>query len=216
MIYSIASGVLILLAGLIGLGALWVVFRQSWFMSWLKASLAFCVLAAAIVMALVAVDLIQFKNYQVDVPVAKIKLKRLGDQQYMLSLDIPESTAQEFKIAGDLWQLDARLITWYGPLSAIGMRPGYRFERVSGRYYSIEQEQASERSVHEIQHTDVGLDFWQWLLHNDQIPWIKAHYGSATFLPMQDGAEFSIAVGVDGLIAKPLNSPAVEAVQNWK
>jgi len=216
MIYSIASVALMLLAALIGLGALWVVFRQSLFMSWLKATLAFCVLAAAVVMTLVAVDLIQFKDYRVDVPVAKVKLKRLDNQQFALFLETPQSPVQEFKISGDLWQLDARLIIWNGPFSAIGMRPGYRFERVSGRYHSIEQEQNLERSVHRVEYTNAGVDFWQWLLHNDQIPWVKARYGSATFLPMQDGAEFSVAVGVDGLVAKPLNTPAVEAVQNWK
>ncbi len=216
MLYSIVSSILVLMALLIGLGAVWTIIRRSWFMAWIKASLALIVVAVAILLVLIAVDLIQFKSFQTDVPVAKIKLKRLGEQQFRMVMEIPEEGEQEFVLSGDLWQLDARLITWYGPLAAIGMRPGYRFERVSGRYYSLEQEQHAERTVFAVDHLDPGIDFWQWLLDKDSFPWIKARYGSATFLPMKDGAEFSIAIGVDGLVAKPLNTPAVEALQDWK
>ncbi|WP_020408876.1 hypothetical protein [Hahella ganghwensis] len=215
MLYSIVSAILITIAIMIGIGAVWTMIRRSWFMTWIKGSLALAVVAMAVLLVLLAVDLIQFKSFQADVPVAKVKLKRLGEQQFQMLMEIPEEDVQEFVLSGDLWQLDARLITWYGPLAAVGMRPGYRFERVSGRYYSLEQEQKAERTVYAVDHIDTGVDFWEWLLHSDKLPWVKARYGSATFLPMKDGAEFSIAVGVDGLVAKPVNSQAVEAIQDW-
>ena len=40
------------------------------------------------------------------------------------------------------------------------------------------------------------------------VPWLDALYGSATFLPMADGALYEIKVSQSGLVARPLNQAA--------
>ena len=39
-----------------------------------------------------------------------------------------------------MWQLDGRLIRWKGLAELIGLEPGYRLERLSGRFLAIEQQ----------------------------------------------------------------------------
>jgi hypothetical protein len=40
-------------------------------------------------------------------------------------------------------------------------------------------------------------------------------YGSATYLPMADGADYEVTVSQSGLVARPLNDAARLAVGAW-
>ena len=48
------------------------------------------------------------------------------------------------------------------------------------------------------------------------MPWIDAVYGNAAFVPMEDGALFEVTLSHTGLLARPLNDPAKEAVNRWQ
>ena len=47
-------------------------------------------------------------------------------------------------------------------------------------------------------------------------PGIDAHYGTATFVPMADGARFDVSLSRDALIARPVNDSARAAVGAWR
>jgi hypothetical protein len=47
-------------------------------------------------------------------------------------------------------------------------------------------------------------------------PGIDAYYGSATYVPMADGARFEVSLSRDALIARPANDVATEAVGRWR
>src|SRR5260370_69241 len=68
--------------------------------------------------------------------------------------------------------------------------------------------------LHSRQH--LRIDPWD-LAHRYRswLPWLDAIYGSATFLPMADGALYEIKVSQSGLIARPLNQAARAAVGGW-
>jgi hypothetical protein len=51
--------------------------------------------------------------------------------------------------------------------------------------------------------------------HHTWLPWFDALYGSATYLPMADGALYDIRVSPTGLVARPLNQAARDAVGTW-
>jgi hypothetical protein len=65
-------------------------------------------------------------------------------------------------------------------------------------------------------HAPGRIDPWE-LIHSYRswVPWMDALYGSATFLPMADGALYEIKVSQSGLVARPLNQAAREAVGSW-
>ncbi len=60
------------------------------------------------------------------------------------------------------------------------------------------------------------IDLWD-LVHRypSWVAWMDALYGSATFLPMADGALYEIKVSQSGLVARPLNQAARDAVAGW-
>ena len=66
---------------------------------------------------------------------------------------------QMFMLAGDEWQLDARVLKWKGWANLLGLDAQYRLERVSGRYRDIEQERNDERTVYALSENP-GVDLW--------------------------------------------------------
>jgi hypothetical protein len=122
-----------------------------------------------------------------------------------------------YELAGDQWQLDARLIKWPNALATLGVKPGFRLDRISGRYYSLEHERNAERTVYALNESQMGVDVWAFFHGSENVPpVIDAVYGSATFVPMADDALYEILLSHTGLLARPLNQPAQAAVTDWQ
>jgi hypothetical protein len=70
--------------------------------------------------------------------------------------------------------------------------------------------------VHELAE-DQGLDFWSFARRYHQyLPLADALYGSATYVPMAEGAEYVVTVSTSGLVVRPANDAARKAVGGWK
>jgi hypothetical protein len=166
-------------------------------------------LAVAAVFFIVSLNMHTYARLTFEQPVAEIVFEARSSQQYRATLtQIPSGEMQMFMLAGDEWQLDARVLKWKGWANLLGLDAQYRLERVSGRYRDIEQERNAERTVYALSENP-GIDLWvlstqypKWL------PFVDAVYGSATYLPMADGARFEVKMTQSGLIARPANEAA--------
>jgi hypothetical protein len=90
----------------------------------------------------------------------------------------------------------------------LGLDARYRLERVSGRYTDIAQERIDPRTVYAL--CEPG-PFDLWTLARDYpgwLPFVDAVYGSATYLPMADGATYEVTLTQSGLVARPQNAAA--------
>ncbi len=159
-------------------------------------------------------------NYQRlinETELAQISFKRLAPQHFLVDIRLADSAAiNQFEVSGDEWQLSARFIKWKPPLTLLGVDNLYQLDRLQGRYREIEQERLAPRSVYSLG-SQSSLDLWtisRKLV--GYLPWLDAFYGSAVYLPMQDKARFSISAGLGGLLARPLNPEASEALENWQ
>lgn len=147
--------------------------------------------------------------------IATLTFERLADQQYRVRLERPDFEARLYELTGDEWQLDARVLKWHGIATLAGLDTLYRLERLGGRYRDVMQETNGERRVYQLSDS-AGLDLWVLARrHRDWVPWVDAVYGSATYLPMQDGARYGVYVSTTGLLARPLNADAQSAVRQW-
>jgi hypothetical protein len=60
------------------------------------------------------------------------------------------------------------------------------------------------------------MDAWRFAReHPKLLPGVDAHYGTATYLPMANGAVFEVTMTRTALIARPVNEAAREAVGDW-
>jgi hypothetical protein len=164
---------------------------------------------------LIGANLRTYQRLSHEQPAGELQFARVGDRQFNAVLAYPDGERADFALRGDEWQVDARVLKWSAFANLIGFDSAYRLERISGRYTRVEDERTQPRTVYDL-HTPGRIDPWE-LAHryHSWVPWMDALYGSATFLPMADGASYEIKVSQSGLIARPLNQAAREAVGSW-
>jgi hypothetical protein len=174
-------------------------------------------LVAAALTFVVALNLHTYARLSYEQPVAQVVFEARGPQQYRATLTrVPGGEMQMLVLAGDEWQLDARVLKWKGWANMVGLDAQYRLERVSGRYRDIEQERHDQRTVYELSENP-GVDLWTLSTRYPRwLPFLDAVYGSATYLPMADGARYEVSLTQSGLIARPVNQAATTVTKDWK
>lgn len=148
--------------------------------------------------------------------IGRIRFTASAPEHYVARLMLEDEARDRiFEILGDEWQMDARVITWKPPMTLLGLDPIFRLDRLSGRYADIDAELRKSRSVHALGEP-VALDVWRFAREYPALlPGVDAHYGTATYLPMADGAVFEVTMTRTGLAARPVNGAARDAVGAW-
>jgi hypothetical protein len=168
-------------------------------MYFLFAAVLFLVLEGA---ALVATNLVTYA--------------RLAEREFAVSVQTPARAPQHYKVSGDEWQIDARVLKWRAMGTILGFDTVYRLERLSGRYGDVQSERSAQRTVYELAQ-DPGVDFWSVARRYPRyLPFADALYGSAAYVPMAEGAEYVVTVSASGLVVRPANDAARNAVGGWK
>ena len=216
MNYEWVSGLLILICVVFLVIGIFTLARGRWFIAWLRGMSGIACLVLAGMAGLLAINLFSYQNLTSETPVATLSFAQSQGQEYRVSIALPGGKQQEFRVTGDLWQIDAKIIKWYGWLAALGLEPGYKLDRLQGRYIALEDERRLERTVYALSDPDIGFDLWESIQSSHWLPWVDAVYGSATYLPMADGAIFSVNLSSTGLVARPMNERAELAVNDWK
>jgi len=211
----------VILSALLGGISLYLSFRLlrrfTWVIAWLRGSVGLALLITAILVFLVAYDLGSYEELLAEQPIAALNFEKIGEQKYRVNVAYYIDRENEvYEIAGDQWQVDARVVRWAQMFAALGAKPGFRLDRLSGRYYTLEDERTKERRIFSLQQSEPLFDVWK-SLHdgNNFIPFIDAVYGSAAYLPMADKATFQVSLSHNGLTALPMNEFAKSAIQKW-
>ena len=147
--------------------------------------------------------------------VSRIEFSQTAPGAYTARVMIDGKTDRLFALRGDEWQMDARVINWKPPATLLGLDPIYQLDRLSGRYSDIEKEMTEERTVHALS-DELMLDVWRVARKFPLLmPGVDAYYGTATYLPMADGARFEVTMSRTALMARPVNAAARAAVGEW-
>lgn len=213
MIFTLLALLIALIAVYILYKAAKMLWQNSWFVGFCRGFFGLALVGLAAVIAVTAFDLYSYKQVLQEQVVATIHFDKIEDQHYFAVLSDKNGQEQRVELRGDQWQLDARIVKWKGYLASFGLKPAYRLERLSGRYYDIEQETTEKRTAYNVHPEFYGVDIWQLVnKHPDWLPVVDAVYGSATYLPMKDGALFEVSLSNTGLLARPINQVARDAV----
>ena len=168
------------------------------------------------VAGLVAANLFTYARLTHEQEAARITSRQLGERHFAVSLQARNAPPRHFQVRGDEWQVDARVLKWRPMGNLVGLDTLYRLERLSGRYGDVTSERASQRTVYDLAE-DPGLDLWTLTRRYQRyVPLADALYGSAAFVPMAEGAEYVVSVSASGLVVRPGNEAARQAVGGWK
>jgi hypothetical protein len=187
-------------------------------------------LALAAVIVLFGLDTQTYSRLTYERPVATLALHRTGDDQFDATVAEADMVAPSFALGaaytppasktyplkGDEWRIEARVLKWNSWANMLGLDARYRLERLSGEYTDTALEQNVRRSTYDLRPADDygALTRLCARLHRARL--VDTVYGSAALMPMADGAQYSLAMTQTGLIARPANDQAAEAVGGWK
>lgn len=147
--------------------------------------------------------------------VSQLEFSQSAPGEYVARLMIDGEVDRFFPLRGDEWQMDARVVNWKPPATLLGLDPIYQLERLSGRHTNVDDERSELRTVHALS-DDMTLDVWKVARRFPRLlPGIDAYYGTATYVPMADGARFEVTMTRTALIARPVNDAARQAVGDW-
>ncbi len=180
-------------------------------------SATFCAASAGIGTAgiLIFISYLGYERLTEEQLVGVIEFSQAAPEEYTARLMIDGQLDRLLTLRGDEWQLDARVVTWKPPATILGLDPVYQLERLSGRYSSVDRERSEQRTVYSLAE-ERPLDLWSMARKFPKLaPGVDAFYGTATYLPMADGARFRVTMSRDALVARPINDSAREAVGDW-
>jgi len=208
----IVFAVLGIILFILGIQRVW---RRRVLMGSLEGLVGLLLLAIAALMAAISINLYTYDRLTHESTIAEVSFQEIRPQHFGAHVLLKNNT-KILDLRGDEWQIDARVLKWHGMAVLIGFDTLYRLDRLSGRYRDITQERTGLRTVHSLSE-EQGLDLWmigQRYAH--WIPWVDAVYGSATYMPMVDGASYTVSVSSTGLLARPSNDIARKAIGEWR
>ncbi|GAA6133337.1 hypothetical protein NBRC116188_01260 [Oceaniserpentilla sp. 4NH20-0058] len=201
----------------VALAALFLAVRslvsKTWFLQWLRGTIGILAIIGAVLSVLLIVNLIQYGTADEGQVIATLAFAEVNDQEYDVELTDSANNRKLYRVNGDQWQLDVRLIkfsSWFD-----GDLPAFKLDRLSGRYLSLEQQNNSQSKAYDL--ADVfWVDTWGWFAKQRWLEALQVKYGSATYMPMADGAIYQIRLFQDGLDASAVNDQAKEALSAWQ
>ena len=141
---------------------------------------------------------------------ARIVVQPVGPQRFDATIRFPDGREATYVLAGDEIYVDAHILKWHPYANWIGLHTVYELDRLAGRYHDVKDERASPRTVHALAR-DKPVDLYALRRRYAFLaPLVDAEYGSATFVPVTQPAEFELRVSTTGLLireAVPLRKP---------
>jgi hypothetical protein len=173
-------------------------------------------MAVSLLAGAILVNLLTYDRLTRETLVSDMRFQAISPQRFLAYVTPIKGSARILEIRGDEWQIDARVLKWRGAALLFSIDPVFRLERLGGRYHDIDQEKSLPRTVYSLSE-DRGLDIWTLVRRNaHRVPWADAVYGSATYMPMADGAHYGVFISATGLFARPQNDTAKRALSQWR
>jgi len=212
--------ILILAIGLVGLILFLMALGRLWDRRLISGSLegltGLLLLTASMLAISLFINLLTYDQLTREKLVAEIHFQAHTPRLFWAYVAPVKKNPAIFEMRGDEWQMDARVLKWRGMALVLGVDTFYRLDRLSGRYHDIRQERSGPRTVYSLS-DERGLDMWTLARrHGRWIPWVDALYGSATYMPMVDGARYGVFISASGLLARPQNDIAKKALKGWR
>ncbi len=166
--------------------------------------LALLLLTNAILFTVIGLSISAYKSLTNEQLAANIHIKKISAQNYLASLSTANGVVKEFRILGDQFYIDAKIIKWHYLSNILGFKTIYKLDRLGGRYIDIEQEQSKPRSLYQLEESP-SFDLFKL---QKRFPILQklvdAKYGSASFLEAKDNTDYQVLVSTTGLLIREL------------
>jgi len=177
-------------------------------------------LMALFLLLLIISNLTTYHRLTYERDILRLAVQQESPQDYQITLEYLDTDGEKridrYQLKGDEWQLDAKILKWKGWANLIGLDSYYQLDRISGRYRDFEEATGKPLSAYHLAGEQRGINLWELKrLMKTRLPILDAYFGQAVFLPMEQGAVYTISINQSGLLARPHNEIGQQAVENW-
>lgn len=175
------------------------------FFRWFNRHLfALLLIISGALFAVIGLSISAYKSLTNEQLAANIHIEEVSPQNYLASLSTDDGIVKNFKILGDQFYIDAKIIKWHYLTNALGFKTVYQLDRLGGRYIDIEQEQSEPRSLYKLEES-LSFDLFEL---QKRFPILQklvdAKYGSASYLEAKDDTNYQVLVSTTGLLIREL------------
>ena len=204
---SLLVGALVFL--LIGV---FLLIRFDWFKGWLIGTSGIGSLGIALLCSIIILTINSYISSSKSDSVATISFTEISPKKFKVELAETQGDKYNFELKGDLWEIDARILSWSSFLEKQGLSPYYRVNSVTSSFAKLADAEKYEGSKVAIEGSLTDAIMNQLALGDASFV-LKSKPGSTGALPMSDGALFSIRLNKAGLISKPENQQAFSSLR---
>lgn len=213
-------GYICIVVGLVTLAMMWLTLTKIRQRKLLP--ICFCGLQSLLLFFLFVSMLLLFSNLNTyyrltaERDIAEILVKKVSSEQFQLEVVFGHGQTDSFLLNGDEWQIDVRIIKWKNWANLIGLDSYYQLDRISGRYRDIGQANATLSFAHKLLKEERGLSLWKLKrLAGKRLTFLDTYFGQSVFMPMRHLAKYKLSITQSGLVARPANEIANQAMEAW-
>ena len=168
-----------------------------------------CVICFTLVCEILKIYLISYKVFTERTKVAVVRCVKENNNKYLnifFQAGDLKGRSEKYLFSADELVVEARIVKWYNFLGLLGVQNYYRLERISSRYFNIQDEKTKPRFVYGIYK---GTDIVWWLVYKYQrfIPGVDAVYGNSAFVPFEEGKIFEVYITRTGVMINDISVP---------
>lgn len=212
MDYAAFIGTLGIVVGVSWFLGLWLAWRWSWFLGWLKGCVITGLLLMGLLLGAIASELSHWQKASDGLVVAHISIDRESQSIPVVSIKTAgnAASAHELSVNGDFVDLQFQTLQWLGVFNAGGL--SYRLVEAQSRFDAIENNlnwSGAAQKTYALPYSSGAIDLWQAsstfkALRN----LIKPGVLRVNYIPIQDGALFAVVFRGGKLVLEAQNDVA--------
>lgn len=168
---------------------------------------------------LVGLNLQSYSRLTYEVPLAEVSVRAVDPAHKVYSVTVTRLDeghhSQSCTLQGDAWELGGRFQKWKSWAVELGLNATYTLDQISNRYYSAAEANGRPITACDINGPAPKVNQY---LPDGWANWLMSHiivedrmFGSANFMPMVDGAKYTVIATQFGFNAEPANEIAARA-----
>jgi hypothetical protein len=133
---------------------------------------------------------------------ATVVVRPTGPHQFTALVTFPDGRDTMFVLSGEQVYVDAHILKWKPIANILGLHTAYELDRIGGRYFDLEHERDSARTIFSLSKPK-RLDMFalrrRWAAF---APLLDAEYGSGTFVTADRPDSLEVLVSTTGLLIR--------------
>jgi hypothetical protein len=152
-------------------------------------------------------------------PVADVSVKAVDPAQNLYDVTVKRlddgAAVQTCRIQGDEWEMSGRVQKWKPWANVLGLDTTYTLDQMSNKYSDAARGNGKPITACDLTGPPPAVDQWvpqSWLFWIADQSYVEdRRFGSASYMPLADGAVYRVVMTQAGLNAQPSNDSAAKA-----